>query len=153
MRAKEAPMSLPAVRMAAIVVLSFLAGAFAIATATRAQSGRATADRVFELRVYQTLPGRLPALESNFRDHNVAYLKKHGIESVGYWTPQDSPASANTLIFIVAHDSREAAEQHWNEFRSDPEWKKLAQASLASGEIVEKIDSTFLTPTDFSPMK
>ena len=145
-------MTHPAVRMAAIVVLSFLAGAFAVATVTRAQGGHAAADRVFELRVYHTLPGRLPALESNFRDHNVAYLKKHGIESVGYWTPQDS-ASENTLIFIVAHDSREAAEQHWNELRSDPEWKKLAQASLASGEIVEKIDSTFLTPTDFSPMK
>jgi hypothetical protein len=143
-------MTHPAVRMAAIVVLSFLAGAFAVATATRAQGG---ADRVFELRVYHTLPGRLPALESNFRDHNVACLKKHGIESVGYWTPQDSPSAENTLIFIVAHDSREAAEQHWEEFRSDPEWKKLAQASLASGEIVEKIDSTFLRPTDFSPMK
>ena len=146
-------MTHPGVRMAAIVVLSFLAGAFAIATATRAQGGRAAGDRVFELRVYHTLPGRLPALESNFRNHNVAYLKKHGIESVGYWTPQDSPFSENTLIFIVAHDSREAAEQHWNEFRSDPEWKKLAQASLANGEIVEKIDSTFLAPTDFSPMK
>lgn len=146
-------MTLAAVRMAAIVVLSFLAGAFAIATVTRAQGGRAGADRVFELRVYHTLPGRLTQLEWNFRDHNVAYLKKHGIESVGYWTPQDSPAAANTLFFIVAHDSREAAEQHWNEFRSDPEWKKLTPASLASGEIVEKIDSTFLTPTDFSPMK
>jgi NIPSNAP protein/serine protease-like protein with rhomboid domain len=146
-------MTQPAVRMAAIVVLSFLAGAFAVATVTRTQGGRAAADRVFELRVYRTLPGRLQALESNFRDHNVDYMKKHGIESVGYWTPQDSPASENTLILIVAHDSREAAEQHWNEFRSDPEWKKLAQASLASGEIVEKIDSTFLTPTDFSPMK
>ena len=146
-------MALSAVRMAAIVVLSFLAGAFAIATAIRAQGGRGAADRVFELRVYHTLPGRLSQLERNFRDHNVAYLKKHGIESVGYWTPQDSPAAESTLIFIVAHDSREAAEQHWDEFRSDPEWKKLAQASLASGEIVEKIESTFLTPTDFSPMK
>ncbi|HEY6929357.1 MAG TPA: NIPSNAP family protein [Thermoanaerobaculia bacterium] len=146
-------MTLPAVRMAAIVVLSFLAGAFAIATVTRVQSGHAAEDRVFELRVYHTLPGRLPQLESNFRDHNVAYLKKHGIESVAYWTPQDPPAAQNTLIFIVAHDSREAAERHWGEFRSDPEWKRLAQASLASGEIVEKIDSTFLTPTDFSPMK
>ena len=146
-------MTLPAVRMAGIVVLSFLAGAFAVASVTRASGGPAAGSRVYELRVYHTLQGRLPALEWNFRDHNVAYLKKHGIESVGYWTPQDSPASENTLIFIVAHDSREAAEQHWNEFRSDPEWKKLAQASLAGGEIVEKIDSTFLTPTDFSPMK
>ena len=145
-------MTLSTLRMAAIVVLSFIAGAFAIATVTGAQSSRG-ADRVYELRVYHTLPGRLPQLEWNFRDHNVAYLKKHGIESVGYWTPQDSPAAENTLIFIVAHDNREAAKRHWEEFRNDPEWKKLAQASLASGEIVEKIDSTFLTPTDFSPMK
>src|SRR5215510_6528088 len=115
-------MTLPAVRMAAIVVLSFVAGAFAVASVTRAQVDHAAAGHVYELRVYHTLPGRLPALESNFRHHNVSYLKKHGIESVGYWTPQDSPASENTLIFIVEHDSREAAEKHWEEFRSDPEW-------------------------------
>ena len=137
----------------AVIVLSLAAGSLVAPRLTHAQVSGSSGGRVFELRVYHTLPGRLPALQANFRDHNVAYLKKHGITSIGYWTPQDAPASENTLIFIVAHESREAAERNWKEFRADPEWQKLAQASLAGGEIVEKIDSTFMAPTDYSALK
>ena len=83
----------------------------------------------------EPIPGRLPALESNFRNHNVAYLKKHGIESVGYWTPQDSPFSENTLIFIVAHDSREAAErERISEALEQTDWNVSAAARLLNIE-------------------
>jgi len=146
-------MTLSRVSIAAVMLLSLAAGSLVAPRLTHAQSGQAASGRVFELRVYHTLPGRLPALQANFRDHNIAFLKKHGITSIGYWIPQDPPASENTLIFIVAHESREAAERNWKEFRGDPEWQKLAQASRAGGEIVEKIDSTFMTPTDYSAMK
>jgi hypothetical protein len=139
--------------MAATAVLSFIAGALAVSSLAAARSGLPAADRVFELRVYHTLAGRLPALQTNFRDQNVSFLKKHGITSIGYWTPQDPPAAGKTLIFILAHDSREAAAQHWKEFRDDPEWQKLARASEAAGPIVERVESTFLTPTDYSPLK
>ena len=147
-----AAMSGQGVRMAAVAVLSFTAGALAISPFVRAQAGR-DGERVFELRVYHTLPGRLPALHGNFRDFNVRFLKKHGIESVGYWTPQDAPAAGDTLIFMVAHESREAATRHWKEFREDAEWQKLAKAAEASGPIVEKAESTFLAATDYSPLK
>jgi NIPSNAP protein len=109
--------------------------------------------RVFELRVYHTFPGRLAALHSNFRNHNVRFLKKHGITSIGYWTPQDPPASGNTLIFILAHESREAAERNWKAFRDDPEWQKLAKASEADGKIVKRVESTFMAPTEYSALK
>lgn len=110
-------------------------------------------DRVFELRVYRTFPGRLAKLQSNFRDYNIRFLEKHGIASIGYWVPQDSPASNNTLIFILAHESREAAARNWKAFRDDPEWQKLAKASEADGKIVESIESTFMTPTEFSALR
>ena len=141
------------VSVAAVAILSFVAGLLAAAQFVRLHSGPAAADRVFELRVYHALPGRLPALHANFRDTNIRFLKKHGIESIGYWTPQDPPDSENTLIFLLAHDSREAAARHWKEFRDDPEWQQIAQASRAGGEIIERIESTFLTPTDYSPLK
>jgi hypothetical protein len=137
-----------AVRLAVTAVLSVAAGSLVTPPLPRSAPGR-----VFELRVYHTFPGRLPALQSNFRDHNIRFLKKHGITSVGYWTPQDPPASENTLIFILAHDSREAAARHWKEFRDDPEWQELARTSEAEGKIVESVDSTFLTPTDYSALK
>ena len=134
-------MTLRTVRLAAIIVLSFSAGSFVTSQLRHIQSVRAAGERVFELRVYHTFPGRLPQLQSNFRDHNITFLKKHEITSIGYWIPQDSPASENTLIFVLAHDNREAAAQHWKEFREDPEWQKMAQASEANGKIVEKVES------------
>jgi NIPSNAP protein len=146
-------MTLSRLFIAAVILLSLAAGSLVAPRLTHAESDGSPSGRVFELRVYHTLPGRLPQLLATFRDHNVAYLKKHGMTSIGYWTPQDAPASENTLIFIVAHESREAADRNWKEFRADPEWQKLAKASLAGGEIVEKIDSTFMTPTDYSALK
>jgi len=146
-------MTRQAARLAVTALLSFAAGSLVLSSLVCAQGARAASDRVFELRVYHALPGRLPRLQSNFREHNVRFLKKHGITSIGYWTPQDPPGSENTLIFLVAHDSREAAARNWKELREDPEWQKLTNASRADGEIVEKIDSTFLVPTDYSPSR
>ena len=146
-------MTLQSIGVATAAVLSFAAGSLLTGELTRAQNVRAAGDRVFELRVYHTLPGRLPALQANFRDHNISFLKKHGITNIGYWIPQDSPASGNTLIFLLAHDSRESATAHWKEFLADPEWQKFAKASVADGEILEKIESTYMTPTDYSDLK
>ena len=68
-----------------------------------------SAARVFELRTYTTPEGKLPNLQARFRDHTMSIFEKHGITNVAYWTPQDEPLSSNTLIYIIAHDSREAA--------------------------------------------
>jgi NIPSNAP len=47
--------------------------------------------------------------------------------------------------------SREAATANWQAFQNDPEWKSVKSKSEENGKMVEKIDSTFLTLTDFSP--
>ncbi len=108
---------------------------------------------VYELRTYHTLPGRLDALLARFRDHTTKLFEKHGMRNVGYWVPADAPASENPLVYILEHDSREAAKKSWDDFRNDPEWKKVQAESEASGKIVEKIDSVYMTPTDFSKLK
>src|SRR5580698_5209801 len=105
-------MTISTFRLCAAVALSFAAGA----VLTHVQHVRADSNRVFELRIYHTLPGRLPALQARFRDHTLDIFKKHGMTSIGYWTPQDSPASDNTLIYILAHDSRDVAKKHWADF-------------------------------------
>ncbi len=138
-------MTLKIFRLSAVIALSFAAGALF--------HSQAQSSRVYELRVYHTLPGRLPALQARFRDHTLDIFKKHGMISVGYWTPQDSPASDNTLIYILAHDNRDVAKKHWAEFTADPEWQKVSKASEADGKIVEKVESTFMVPSDYSPMK
>jgi hypothetical protein len=99
----------------------------------------------FELRTYTATPGRLEDVVTRFRDHTVGLLARHGMESVGYWTPTDP---ADTLIYIVRHTGD--PETSWREFRHDSDWIKARDQSLANGEIVEHIDSVFMTPTDFS---
>src|ERR1051325_225101 len=95
-------------------------------------------NRVFEMRTYTCNEGKLEALKSRFRDHTIEIFKRHGMESIGYWVPQDPEKSKTTLIYILAHPSREAATKNWTEFRNDPEWKKVAADSEANGKIVLK---------------
>ena len=106
--------------------------------------------RVFELRTYTTHTGRLDALNKRFRDHTNALFVKHGMDLVGYWTPQGKD---DTLVYIIAFPSREAADASWKAFREDPDWKKAAAESEKDGKIVSKVESVFLNPTDYSPIK
>src|SRR5438552_11471335 len=104
-------------------------------------------NRVFELRTYTCNEGKLEALKARFRDHTSEIFKRHGMESIGYWVPQDPEKSKTTLIYIIAHPSREAATKNWNEFRNDPEWKKVAAESEANGKILAKPpESVFMDP-------
>jgi hypothetical protein len=91
-------------------------------------------------------------LKARFRDHTISLFKRHNMESVGYWVPQDE-RSKTTLIYIIVHSSREAAAKNWAEFRADPDWQKAQKDSEAAGPIVQKVDSVYLSPTDFSQLK
>ena len=109
--------------------------------------------RVFEIRTYTAAEGKLDALHARFRDHTLALFKKHGMTSVGYFKPQDAPLKQDTLIYILAHPSREAAAKNWQAFQNDPEWQKVKAASETQGALTTKIESVFADPTDYSPMK
>jgi len=106
---------------------------------------------VYELRVYHTFEGKLDDLLRRFREHTLQLFEKHGIKNVAYWIPTDDPLKGKTLFYIIAHPSREAAVANWKAFGDDPEWKSVRDNSEANGKLVEKVDSTFLSLTDFSP--
>jgi hypothetical protein len=131
-----------------LVLAAAMAASIAIPTAPAQQPGR-----VFELRTYTCYEGKLPDLLARFRNHTIGIFEKHGMTSIAYWVPQDSPASQNTLIYILAHPSRDAAKKNWAEFGKDPEWQKVQKDSEANGKIVSKVESVFMAPTDFSPLK
>jgi hypothetical protein len=99
----------------------------------------------FELRTYTATPGRLDDVVTRFRDHTVALLTRHGMESIGYWTATNRP---DTLVYVVRHTGD--PKQSWTEFQADPDWIDAKARSLVNGEIVDHVDSTFMTPTDFS---
>ena len=121
--------------------------------ATPPVAAQSSAGPVYELRIYTTVEGKLPALLARFRDHTVALFQKHGMENVGYWTPADPPKSQNTLYYLLRHKSREAATASWAAFRKDPEWLKAQKASEADGKLLEKTESVFMSPADFSKLK
>jgi hypothetical protein len=110
-------------------------------------------NRVFELRTYTAAPGRLGMLHARFAEHITALFERHGMTNIGYFSPQDAPLAENTLIYLLAHDSRAAAEASWTAFRADPEWRSVNAQSQADGPMVEHIESVFLDPTAYSPMK
>jgi hypothetical protein len=133
----------------AFTMLIFVSG-FVAGNVARAQSD---GKKVFELRTYTAPEGKLPDLQKRFRDHTRRIFDKHGMKSIGYWTPQDAPNSQNTLIYILEHPSREDAKKHWAEFQADPEWQKVSTESQVNGRIVSKVDSVFMEATDYSPIK
>ena len=128
-------------------IVAALAGTQSVAQAAAEGGGGV----VFELREYHTYEGKLDDLLARFRDHTISIFKRHGMESVAYWTPLDDPLKGKTLFYILKHPSREAATANWAAFHDDPEWKQVSTASEANGKIVEKVESTFLKLTDFSP--
>lgn len=130
---------------------SFLLSAAAAAALPGAAA--AQSNRVFELRTYYTLPGRLPNLLARFRDHTVKLFEKHGMTNVGYWVPADAPGSENTLIYVLAHASRDAAKKSWDAFRTDPAWLKARAESEKDGKIVDKVEAVYLNPVDFSALR
>lgn len=105
-------------------------------------------DRLFELRVYHTFPGKLEALHDRFRNHTLALFEKHGLEHIGYWVTDEEEAK---LVYIVAFENKAAQTLAWANFIADPEWKEAYAKSIEGGRLVEKIDSTLLRATDYSP--
>ena len=142
-------------RLAALLCL-LLPLATGTLVAEPAPGAPAAGGRVFELRTYTASPGRLDALNARFRDHTVALFKKHGMEVVGFWEPLDKEAGAGEkLIYMLAHQSRAAAEASWKSFRVDPEWVKVKADSEkgAGGSLTTRMESVFLSGTDYSPLK
>jgi hypothetical protein len=135
-----------------IALLSFAAGSLVTSRLTHVKQVKADSDRVFELRIYHTVPGKEPALEARFRDTTSKLLAKHDLKVVGYWVPEDAPAWDNTFIFMLAHASREEAKKNWDAMRADPAFQEMLK-SEESEKTVEKIDVIYMRPTDFSSMK
>jgi hypothetical protein len=135
--------------------LTVFAGGFVVGQAFDGDRAEAQArgGKVFELRTYTAPDGRLNDLVARFRNDTARIFTKHGMQNVGYWVPTDAPASANTLVYILAHDSRDAATKSWAAFQADPEWQAVRERTQANGAIVSNVQSVFLEATDFSPMK
>jgi NIPSNAP len=114
-----------------------------------------TGAHAYELRIYTTNEGKLDALDARFRNHTTKLFEKYGMTNVLYTHPTDADKGAgHTLVYILAHASKEAGLKSFEAFRADPEWVKVKAESEAAGPILSQpVESIYLTPTDFSPLK
>jgi len=113
-------------------------------------------ERVFELRTYTTTPNNLPLLHARFRDHTIALFTKHGMTNLFYWQLlPDQKDAENTLIYLLAHASTDAAKASFEAFRADPDWIAAKKESEEKGggslTVPEGVKSVFLKATDYSP--
>jgi hypothetical protein len=132
-------------------ILAFLCGG-AVMLGLSTLWGSNPSRHVYELRVYHVSQGKTEALQARFRDHTDAIFKRHNMKSIGYWVPEDAPASKDLFIYILEHPSRQEAEKNWAAFQADSEWKKVKAESEAQGPLADHIDRYFMDPTSFSAL-
>ena len=137
-----------------IILLAVVAAAsFAIYAPAAKSEGKKADGRVFELRTYYAADGKMEELKAQFRDHVNKIFAKHGITVIGFWTPTKPDEAQKKLIYLLAFHGKETAQQSWKAFKADPEWTATRNESEKNGALVEKVESVFLNPTEFSPLK
>lgn len=117
------------------------------------ESATQTEPRAYEMRIYTANEGKLDELEDRFRNYTTALFEEHGIENVGYWIPDDPERSHNTLIYIISYENRDVAQERWDAFYYSTEWQEIAERTNANGNLVQSVESVFMTPTDYSPLQ
>lgn len=112
-----------------------------------------SAEKIYEIRTYTSAPGKLDELHARFRDHTSCLFAKHSMRVIGYWVSVDNELSKTTLMYILEHANTEAAQSSWKAFGQDPEWQTIGETSNANGAILINIESSFMTATDYSPIR
>lgn len=107
--------------------------------------------RVYEMRVYYAAPGKLDALHARFRDHTMKFFEKHGLTNIGYFVPTGENKE-NKLVYFISAPSKEARDKSFKDLLADPDLKKVFAESEKDGKLVTKVESRFLTVTDYSPV-
>jgi hypothetical protein len=105
---------------------------------------------LYELRTYEAMPGRLPALNKRFAEVTTRMFARHGLEMVGFWTHSIGGPS-NQLVYMLRFDDMADRERKWAAFLGDKEWQDSRRDSEADGPIVNWTRAQFLTPTSYSP--
>src|SRR5262245_36108210 len=136
-----------------VIAFGLAAAVFGAAEQKAPKEKSKVESRVFEMRTYYAAPGKMTALHARFRNHTNKLFEKHGMTLIGFWSPTDAEKAEKVMIYILAYPSRTAADAAWKAFREDPDWKKAKADSEKDGVLVEKVESVFLTATDYSPIK
>ncbi len=104
---------------------------------------------LYELRIYDCCPGRLPALLDRFNTITLKIWERHGIRQAGFWTTVIGESNQQ-LVYLLAWESLAEREQKWNAFQADPEWIEKRTETEREKPIVANVSSQIMAPTSFS---
>ena len=104
---------------------------------------------LFEYRVYEAMPGRLPDLHRRFQEITLGYFRKHGIGVVGFW--EAVAGTTNELHYLLRYDDLAHRERAWNAFQADEGWQRDRAATERDGPLVARIHNQFWKLTPYSP--
>jgi hypothetical protein len=107
---------------------------------------------IYEMRLYEAAPGKLPALNARFTNATLGLFARHGIVAVGFWTTYIGP-SANTLTYILAWEDLGERQRRWDAFQSDPDWIAAKGASERDGPLLVRVESIIMKPTEYSALQ
>jgi NIPSNAP len=107
---------------------------------------------IYELRIYHTLPGRLPALLKRFDTITLKIWERHGIKQAGFWTTLVGDSNQD-LTYMLQWESLAEREKKWDAFQADPEWIAKRAETEKDGPINAQVENSFLIPTSFSSVK
>jgi hypothetical protein len=107
---------------------------------------------LYELRIYECVPGRLPDLNKRFDTITLKLWEKHGIKQAGFWTTVIGESS-QTLYYMLVWESLADREKKWNAFGADPAWLSARAQTEANGPIVANVKNFILAPTPYSSVK
>jgi hypothetical protein len=106
---------------------------------------------LFEYRIYEVVPGRMPALNKRFETITLGYFKKHGIGVVGFW--EAIAGTSNELHYVLRYDDLAHRQRAWDAFQADEGWQRDRAATEADGPIVARIRNQFWRASSYSPLQ
>ncbi len=124
---------------------------------------------IHELRIYECVPGRLPALHKRFETVTLGFWEKYGIRQIGFWTTMIGDSNL-TLTYLI--EWKDLAEREQKVDGDSPRrvarrklkgWLPLSDAvtkwtaarakTEKDGPIVVKISNSILQPTAYSKLQ
>ncbi|KQX68156.1 NIPSNAP family protein [Paenibacillus sp. Root444D2] len=102
---------------------------------------------LYELRIYQVVPGRMQAILNRFRDDTIRIFAKHDMKVTNFWI--DADESKDRLYYVLEHQDAASREQNFQAFLDDSEWMELKERTEQNGPLHEKIDIVYMKKSSF----
>ena len=110
--------------------------------------------RVFDLRIYSVLPGKLDAFRNRWRDFAVPIYERHGLHSVGWWVAEKKDAEGHDqFVCLHAGESAEAIQKSIATFHKGADWQRVEKETETDGKLRSGVEAFKMKPADFSALR